>query len=76
MLSASHHGSRTFFKNEEDDEPYTDHMEKIGCQYVVISAPKRETKVLLVIPMRMQLKFIRITWRKKIYCILVKIESV
>ena len=40
VLSASHHGSRTFFKtNEEDTEPYTCHMDLIDPQYLVISSP-------------------------------------
>jgi competence protein ComEC len=39
-LSASHHGSRTFFKtNEEDPEPYTRHMELITPRWVIISSP-------------------------------------
>lgn len=40
VLSASHHGSRTFFKDCEDDEdPYTTHLDRIDPTYVVISAP-------------------------------------
>jgi beta-lactamase superfamily II metal-dependent hydrolase len=43
ILSASHHGSRTFFKeNEEDPEPYTKHMDLIKPEYLVISAPLQE----------------------------------
>lgn len=42
VLSASHHGSRTFFKDQEDDEPYIDHIEAIGSTYLVISAPKQD----------------------------------
>lgn len=43
VLSASHHGSRTFFKDCEDDpEPYTRHMDFIEPEYVVISAPLQE----------------------------------
>jgi beta-lactamase superfamily II metal-dependent hydrolase len=43
ILSASHHGSRTFFKtNEEDTEPYTRHMDFIKPQYLVISSPVQE----------------------------------
>lgn len=43
VLSASHHGSRTFFKTDEDDEDvYEKHMEKISPQYLIISAPKQE----------------------------------
>jgi beta-lactamase superfamily II metal-dependent hydrolase len=42
VLGASHHGSRTFFKYDEDDEePYKEHMTAIGPEYVVISAPKQ-----------------------------------
>lgn len=40
VLSASHHGSRTFFKTDEDDpDPYTRHMDLIDPQYLVISSP-------------------------------------
>lgn len=40
VLSASHHGSRTFFKHTDDDaEPYTAHMDEINPTYVIISAP-------------------------------------
>lgn len=43
VLSASHHGSRTFFKvNEDDEDIYTDHIEKIQPNYLIISAPKQE----------------------------------
>lgn len=43
VLSASHHGSRTFFKKKEEDEkPYTTHIEKICATYLIISAPKQE----------------------------------
>ena len=42
VLSAGHHGSRTFFKKDEDDEdPYKGHMDKIAPTYVVVSAPKQ-----------------------------------
>lgn len=42
VLSASHHGSRSFFKNGEDDEsPFKAHIEKINPEYLVISAPKK-----------------------------------
>ncbi|MFC2186006.1 ComEC/Rec2 family competence protein [Fulvivirgaceae bacterium LMO-SS25] len=41
VLSASHHGSRTFFKTDEDDEDiYEKHIESIRPEYVIISAPK------------------------------------
>jgi competence protein ComEC len=42
LLAASHHGSRTFFRDCEDDDPYTDGLDAINPKYVVISAPKRE----------------------------------
>lgn len=43
VLSASHHGSRTFFKNNEDDnEEYTKHIELIKPQYIIVSAPIQE----------------------------------
>jgi len=43
VLSASHHGSRTFFKTDPDDsEPYRRHMELIAPEYLVISSPVRE----------------------------------
>jgi len=41
VLCASHHGSRTFFRHGEDDDPYTEALEAIDPDYVVISAPKR-----------------------------------
>jgi competence protein ComEC len=43
VLSASHHGSRTFFKtNEDDKEPYEDHIKNIKPEYLIISAPKQK----------------------------------
>ncbi len=43
ILSASHHGSRTFFKNSEDDKDiYEKHIEEIKPTYLIISAPKQE----------------------------------
>lgn len=43
VLSASHHGSRSFFKKgKEDTEPYETHIENIKPIYLVISAPKQE----------------------------------
>ena len=43
VLSASHHGSRTFFKdNEEDEEVYETHIETISPIYLIISAPKQD----------------------------------
>lgn len=42
VLSASHHGSRTFFKNSKDDEDvYEDHLEEISPSHLIISAPKQ-----------------------------------
>lgn len=40
VLAAPHHGSRSFFKNSEEDEPYLDGLKAIAPEYVVISAPK------------------------------------
>ncbi len=43
VLSASHHGSRTFFKTDEEDaEPYEKHIESIKPTYLIISAPKQK----------------------------------
>jgi len=42
VLSASHHGSRSFFKKDEKDEPYEDHLEAMSASYLIISAPKQE----------------------------------
>lgn len=43
VLSASHHGSRTFFKTDEKDhEPYRRHMELINPAYLIISSPTQE----------------------------------
>lgn len=42
VLSASHHGSRTFFKDsEEDEDVYEKHIETIKPTYLIISAPKQ-----------------------------------
>lgn len=40
VMNGPHHGSRTFFRYEEEDEPYKDALETINPTYVVISAPK------------------------------------
>jgi beta-lactamase superfamily II metal-dependent hydrolase len=40
-LGASHHGSRTFFRETEDEEPFLDALKAINPQYVIISAPKK-----------------------------------
>jgi competence protein ComEC len=38
LLHASHHGSRTFFKKGEDDqEPLTEHLTRIGPEYPIVS---------------------------------------
>lgn len=43
ILTASHHGSYTAFKNtSEDKEPYKTHLEKINAEYLVVSAPKQD----------------------------------
>lgn len=43
VLSASHHGSRTFFKKDEDDKDvYEEHIEEIKPDYIIISAPKQK----------------------------------
>ena len=42
VLLGSHHGSRTFFKDSEDDDPYKDALNAIDPKYVVISAPTQE----------------------------------
>jgi beta-lactamase superfamily II metal-dependent hydrolase len=43
VLSASHHGSYTFFKDWADDpEPYEDHLKAIAPERVIISAPDQK----------------------------------
>lgn len=43
VLSASHHGSRTFFKTDKDDkDEYETHIENIKPTYLIISAPKQD----------------------------------
>jgi beta-lactamase superfamily II metal-dependent hydrolase len=42
VLSAAHHGSRTFFMENEGDDPYEDHIKKISPDYLAISAPSRK----------------------------------
>jgi beta-lactamase superfamily II metal-dependent hydrolase len=43
ILSASHHGSRTFFKCDKDDKDiYEAHIETIKPTYLIISAPKQK----------------------------------
>jgi beta-lactamase superfamily II metal-dependent hydrolase len=41
-LTASHHGSRTFFRYDEKDNPYIDALDCIDPKYIMISAPKSE----------------------------------
>lgn len=42
VISASHHGSYTFFKNSKDDEEvYEQHIKRIKPTYVIVSAPKQ-----------------------------------
>lgn len=42
VLSAVHHGSRTFFKfPNNDDDIYEAHLEKMNPTYLIISAPKQ-----------------------------------
>ncbi len=40
VFAAPHHGSRTFFRYEEEDEPYMDALKGVNPKCVVISAPK------------------------------------
>jgi beta-lactamase superfamily II metal-dependent hydrolase len=40
VLSAAHHGSRTFFRYDKKDDPYLVALQKIAPDYVIISAPK------------------------------------
>lgn len=44
VLSAPHHGSRSFFWKDAntDEDPYTDHLTKIGPSYIVVSSPKEK----------------------------------
>lgn len=42
VLTAPHHGSRTFFRYNREDEPYLDALNEIEPDYVVVSAPKAE----------------------------------
>lgn len=42
VLSASHHGSRSFFKETEEGPAYTRHIELMKPTWVVISSPKCE----------------------------------
>jgi len=43
VVTASHHGSRTAFKSSEDDkEPYSEHLDYIDAEHLIISAPKQK----------------------------------
>lgn len=43
VLAAVHHGSRSFFKDsEEDDDPYLTALETIDPEWVIVSAPKQK----------------------------------
>lgn len=41
VLAASHHGSRSFFRYDQEDEPYLDALDQIDPKYVIISAPRQ-----------------------------------
>jgi beta-lactamase superfamily II metal-dependent hydrolase len=41
-LAAAHHGSRSFFKDKEEDDPYLDGLEAIDPECVFVSAPTQE----------------------------------
>jgi competence protein ComEC len=41
LMTASHHGSNSFFKQNEEDEEYTDHLAAINPTHLVVSAPKQ-----------------------------------
>lgn len=42
VLAASHHGSRTFFMEKDEDEPYLEALRAISPTYVVVSAPTQD----------------------------------
>lgn len=43
VLSASHHGSNTFFwKSAPDENPFKQHMDIISPSYIIVSAPKQK----------------------------------
>ncbi len=39
VLDAPHHGSRSFFRYSDEDEPYTAALDAISPDYVIVSAP-------------------------------------
>lgn len=41
-LGASHHGARSYFRDDEDSEPYLEALNKTDPEYVIISAPTQE----------------------------------
>jgi len=41
LLAAPHHGSRTFFRYNEEDEPYYKALNGINPSHVIVSAPKQ-----------------------------------
>lgn len=42
IFIAPHHGSRSFFVENEGDEPYLDALRTIGPEYVIVSAPRQK----------------------------------
>lgn len=42
VLAAAHHGSRSYFKHEEEDEPYLDALQGTAPTYIIVSAPRVE----------------------------------
>jgi beta-lactamase superfamily II metal-dependent hydrolase len=42
VVNASHHGSRSFFKVAEADEPYEHHIETVDATWVIISSPAQK----------------------------------
>ncbi len=42
VLGGSHHGSRTFFMENEGDDAYKDGLDAINPEYVIVSAPKQK----------------------------------
>jgi beta-lactamase superfamily II metal-dependent hydrolase len=43
VLSAAHHGSKSFFwKNSTQDDAYIEHLKNINPNYIIVSAPKQK----------------------------------